>query len=214
MNTAINNVVEINFFILPVFVLYPSKGIAQETNADNIESIKIMTINLLFSEVDDRNKRLKRIADYVAANQIDVILLQEVVGGELVNTKNSADDLRDLLKDRHGLIYFERTAFETGVKNLLEVGNAILSRFYIVSWDDHELPKGGEEEFLGFDVKLPRRVIMTRLLMPPGFGEIDVFNTHLCAQCSTNDQEDQLDELFDYIEKKNKDYDRLFWGAI
>jgi maltose 6'-phosphate phosphatase len=191
------------FFILPVFVLYPRKGIAQETNTDNIESIKILTINLLFTEVADRKKRLKRIADYVAANQIDVLLLQEVVGGELVNTENSAEDLNDLLRDSHDLKYNERTAFETGINNLLEIGNAILSRFQIVSWDDHELPKGTEEEFLGFDVKLPRRVIMMRLLIP-GFGEIDVFNTHLCARCKPNDQEDQLDELFDYIEKKNK----------
>ena len=190
------------FFILPVFVLYHSKGIAQEINAENIESIKIMTINLLFSEVDDRNKRLKRIADYVAANQIDVLLLQEVVGGRLVNTDNSAEDLKDLLRDRHDLKYKERTAFAVGVKNLLEMGNAILSRFKIVSWDDHELPNVTEEEFLGFDVKMPRRVIMMRLLIP-GFGEIDVFSAHLCSRCSLNDREDQLEELFDYIEKKN-----------
>ena len=190
------------FLILPVWVSDHSRGIAQETHTDSIEGIKIMTINLLFSQVDDRNQNLTRIADYVAANQIDVLLLQEVVGGELVNTQNSADDLRVLLQDRHNLRYFERTAFETGIEDLFEVGNAILSRFFIESTHVYTLPWVTEEEFLGFEVKLPRNVIMTRLLIPglPGTGEeVDVFNTHLCARCRIDDRKDQLDEALDFI---------------
>jgi maltose 6'-phosphate phosphatase len=129
-----------------------------------------------------------------------VLLLQEVVGGILVGTPNSAEDLRDLLLDEHNLNYFLRTAFETGVTGLLSTANAILSRFEIESSDNHRLPWVTEEEFLGFDVKLPRNVIQTRLLIP-SFGEVDVFNTHLCARCSLEDREDQLDEVFDFIEK-------------
>ncbi len=192
------------FLILPVFVSYHSKSIAQETGADNIKKLKFMTINLLFSEVDDRNKRLRAIADYVAAKKVDVLLLQEVVGGELVGTQNSADDLRDLLRDEHNLNYFLRTAFETGVPGLLSTANAILSRFEIELSDNHRLPWVTEEEFLGFDVKLPRNVMLTRLLIP-GFGEVDVFNTHLCSRCSPDDREDQLDEVFDFIEKYQND---------
>jgi maltose 6'-phosphate phosphatase len=188
------------FLILPVFVSYHSKSIAQETDTDKIKGIKFLTINLLFSEIDDRNKRLREIADNVAANQVDVLLLQEVVGGELVGTENSAEDLRELLHDRHNLNYFLRTAFETGVPYLLSTANAILSRFEIEFGDNHRLPWVTEEEFLGFDVKLPRNVMMTRLLIP-GFGEVDVFNTHLCSRCSPEDREDQLDEVFDFIEK-------------
>lgn len=192
------------FLILPVFVSYNSKSIAQETGVENIKVVKFLTINLLFSEIDDRNKRLRAIADYVAANQIDVLLLQEVVGGELVGTQNSAEDLRDLLRDEHKLNYFLRTAFETGVSGLLSTGNAILSRFEIEFGDNHRLPWVTEEEFLGFDVKLPRNVILTRLLLP-GFGEVDVFNTHLCSRCSPEDRADQLDEVFDFIEKYPND---------
>ena len=188
------------FLIISVFEPYHSKGIAQETGADNIKSVKMLTINLLFWEIDDRNQRLRAIADYVAANKVDVLLLQEVVGGELVGTQNSAKDLRDLLFTEHKLIYFLRTAFETGVPGLLSTANAILSRFEIEFGDNHRLPWVTEEEFLGFDVKLPRNVILTRLRIP-GFGEVDVFNTHLCARCSIDDREDQLDEVFDYIEK-------------
>jgi maltose 6'-phosphate phosphatase len=190
--------------ILTVLVSYHSKSIAQETYADNIKGVKIITINLLFSEVYDRENRLRAIADYVAANQIDVLLLQEVVGGTLVETQNSAEDLRDLMRDEHNLNYFLRTAFETGVPGLLSTANAILSRFEIEFSDSHRLPWVTEEEFLGFIVKLPRNVMLTRLLIP-GFGEVDVFNTHLCARCSTNDREDQLDEVLGFIAKFQND---------
>jgi maltose 6'-phosphate phosphatase len=192
------------FLILPVFIAYHNKSIAQETEADNIKSINLLTINLLFSEVDDRNKRLRAIADYVAVNQVDVLLLQEVVGGELVNTENSAEDLKDLLRDEYNLNYFLRTAFEVGVPGLLSTANAILSRFEIEFRDSHRLPWVTEEEFLGFKVKLPRNVILTRLLIPD-FGEVDIFNTHLCARCSSSDREDQLDEVLGFIQKFQND---------
>ncbi|MCU0555867.1 MAG: endonuclease/exonuclease/phosphatase family protein [Desulfobacterales bacterium] len=191
------------FLMLPLFGSHPGKGVAQETGPAKIKSVKFMTINLLFSEVDDRNKRLRRIADYVADNNVDVLLLQEVVGGELVNTRNSAVDLRDILRDEHRLKYFSRSAFETGVPDLLSLANAILSRFDIEFSDDHGLPGVTEEKFMGFDVKLARRVLMTRLLVP-GFGEVDVFNTHLCARCSLDDREDQLDVVFDFLNKFRK----------
>lgn len=192
------------FLILPVFLLLHSKGIAQQTDTDNIKGVKIITINLLFSEIVDRENRLRAIADYVAANQIDVLLLQEVVGGILVNTQNSAEDLRNLLLYDHNLNYFLRTAFETGVLGLLSTANAILSRFDIEFSASRRLPWVTEEEFLGFIVKLPRNVMLTRLLIP-GFGKVDVFNTHLCARCSVDDREDQLDEVFDFIEKFQND---------
>ncbi len=190
--------------ILPVLVPYHSKGIAQQTDAGSIKSIRILTINLLFSEVVNREERLRAIADYAAANQVDVLLLQEVVGGGLVNTQNSAEDLRDLLLDEYNLNYFLRTAFEVGVPGLLSTANAILSRFEIEFSARRTLPWVTEEEFLGFEVKLPRNVMLTRLLIP-GFGEVDVFNTHLCARCSINDREDQLNEAIDFIDMFQND---------
>jgi maltose 6'-phosphate phosphatase len=192
------------FLILSFFISFISKSFAQETGAENIKVVKFLNINLLFSEVDDRNKRLRAIADYLAANQIDVLLLQEVVGGELVGTQNSAEDLRGLLSEVHNLNYFLRTAFETGVPGLLSTANAILSRFVIEFSNNQSLPWVTEEEFLGYDVKLPRNVMLTRLLIP-GFGEVDVFNTHLCSRCSPEEREDQLEEVFNFIKKFQND---------
>ena len=87
---------------------------------------------------------------------------------------------------------------------MLSTANAILSRFEIEFSDNQMLPWVTEEEFLGFDVKLPRNVMLTRIFIP-GFGEVDVFNTHLCSRCSPYDRKDQLDEVFDFIKKHQND---------
>ena len=87
---------------------------------------------------------------------------------------------------------------------MLGVANAILSRFEIQFSDNHRLPLVTEEEFRGFTFKLARNVMLTRLLIP-GFGEIDVFNTHLCARCSLEDREKQLDELLNFLDMSQND---------
>ena len=86
-----------------------------------------MTINLLFSEIENRDDRLDIIASFAAENNIHVIMLQEVVGGLLVGTNNSAKDLQNLLEG-YGKNYNLKTAFETGLPGLLAVANSILSR--------------------------------------------------------------------------------------
>jgi len=67
-----------------------------------------LTINLLFSEIQDRDSRLETIADYVKgyAEPIDIILLQEVVGARLSGTFNSALDLKNkLAQGQDGIPY-------------------------------------------------------------------------------------------------------------
>ena len=63
------------------------------------EQISVLTISLLFSEVMDRDLRLSRIADFVLEQErlgkpVDVILLQEVIGGVFVKTVSSSIDLK------------------------------------------------------------------------------------------------------------------------
>ena len=161
--------------------------------------LKILTLNLLFSEVDDRDERLDTIARYVANETIDVVVLQEVVGGFLAGTSNSAKDLEDMLEDR-GLNYDRRTEFEVGIPGVLEVGNATLSRCKILFELTKRLPKATELEFLGIDFKLRRNVQMTRIKIP-GFGRFSLYNTHLCAGCSFSEQEDQVEAMLDFIDQ-------------
>ena len=77
---------------------YPAS--AGQAACDDVASngrLNILTINLLFSEIATRDARLASIAEFVAVNRVDVLLLQEVVGGELVSTDNSARDLQEIL---------------------------------------------------------------------------------------------------------------------
>ena len=102
----------------------PGMGDARCNDVAEREFLNVLNINLLFSEVLNRDERLEDIADFVADNNVDVLLLQEVVTGVLVNTENSAQDLREILSKKHNVDYNIRTAFEIGLPGLLAVANA------------------------------------------------------------------------------------------
>jgi maltose 6'-phosphate phosphatase len=181
---------------------------AQNSQAAAIDSIKVMSINLLFSEIDDRNKRLKIIADYVAENDVDFVLLQEVVRGDLAKTDNSAKDLKEFISERHNLEYFVRTETETipipFISDFLRVGNGILSRHEIEYSDAKKLPKTSEfEVFDIYKLELKRNVMMLRSTLS-GYGPIHVYNTHLCAGCKMVERGEQLDVLLQYVKEKER----------
>ena len=193
--------------ILPLSLLVCCAAV-QNSEAAAADGIKVMSINLLFSEIDDRNKRLKIIADYVAKNDVDFVLLQEVVRGDLVKTNNSAKDLKEFIFERHDLKYYKRTETEDIPipfgSDLLRVGNGILSRYKIEYSDAKELPKTSESEvFDDYKLDFRRNVMMLRTTVN-GYGPIHVYNTHLCARCKTKEREEQLDVLLKYV---NKDFD-------
>ena len=163
-------------------------------------ALNVLTINLLFSEIDTRDERLAAIARFVAENGVDFVLLQEVVGGALVRTDNSAIDLQDRLADEHGLTFDSRTAFETGLPGLLTVANAVLSRCDILDQRVQRLPKTSELEIGGRTFPLFRNVTVTRVDLPD-VGEINVYNTHLCARCTVPERGQQLDVLLDFVDE-------------
>ena len=160
--------------------------------------INVLTINLLFSEIDDRNDRLKAIAEFAAKNDVDVLLLQEVVNGVLAKTDNSARDLRDFLRIKHNLSYNIQSAFEIGLPGLLSVANAVLSRCEIPYSLVHRLPKTPELEFKGHVFEVSRNVLLSRLEIPE-FGKINIYNTHLCADCKEFERAEQIDVMLESI---------------
>ncbi|MBW2142133.1 MAG: endonuclease/exonuclease/phosphatase family protein [Deltaproteobacteria bacterium] len=87
--------------------------------------LNVLTINLLFSEIPDRNERLNNIAQFVAdyAEDIDLILLQEVVGGPLARTFNSALNLKIKLAVM-GVNYQISYRMANGIPGIITVGNA------------------------------------------------------------------------------------------
>ncbi len=174
---------------------------AQPARCDDIVErgyLNVLTINLLFSEIEARDTRLDTIADLVSDTPADVVLLQEVAGGLLSGTANSALDLQGKLRDR-GRNYELHTAPETGVPGLLEVANAVLSRCEIDFKMVKRLPKASELEFKKHDIKLPRNVMMTRLNVPE-FGNLNIYNTHLCAKCNAAEMNGQLQTLLAFID--------------
>lgn len=162
--------------------------------------LNVLNINLLFSEVQNRDERLEDIADFVADNNVDVLLLQEVVTGFLLKTENSAQDLREILRKKHNMDYNIRTAFEIGLPGLLAVANAVLSRCEIEFSQVTRLPATSELEFEGQVIPISRNVIMARLKIPKQ-GNINIYDTHLCARCEIGEREEQLDELLEFVNR-------------
>ena len=161
--------------------------------------LNVMTINLLFSEVEDRDMRLNTIADFIktCGETVDLILLQEVVGGALSKTINSALDLKNKLTAEN-LDYNLSYRMANGLPGLLTVGNAILSVHEIRYTLATTLPFESEEIFRGVEIPLRRKVMMSRIDVP-GFGKINVYNTHLCAYCDPQERLEQTRVLMKFI---------------
>ena len=170
---------------------------------------QVLTLNLLFSEVEQREARFQAIADFLDGleDPVDFILLQEVVGGALVGTDNSAADLRALLEATTGEDYELRTVFEAGLPGVLTNSNAILSRCDIRFHFARFLPPSSETFEVG-DLSIPisRNIMMVRVKVP-GFGRLNLYNTHLCAgDCTVPELADQAEAATDFV----KDVERFF----
>jgi maltose 6'-phosphate phosphatase len=167
---------------------------------------RILTINLLFSEIKERPERLQIIADFVKkqADGIDVILLQEVVGGSLFQTQNSARDLQKLLAaSPGGISYYLNSRIEEGIPGIALEGNAVLSRHKIVLSLNETLPYVEVVELQGVKIYL-RRIITLNRINIANYGKVDVYNTHLCSECSPLGRLTQVDKLLDFIQTIKK----------
>jgi endonuclease/exonuclease/phosphatase family metal-dependent hydrolase len=183
--------------------------------------LKLLTINLLFSKPttslsSDVIPRFKSIADYIVTEDIDCVLCQEVVGGELAKklgltqTLNSSLDLKNLLGKDYELSYH----LANGIPLVFSVGNAIFCKKPIdIKWTVADtLPFASEVTINGTDIKL-RRVIMSSLLEAPGFGRLLLFNVHLCSGCPTEQRRAQIEEALEFIGKVKK-WARLLYGNV
>jgi maltose 6'-phosphate phosphatase len=165
--------------------------------------INVLTFNILFfSRLATVETRLEPLVDFLVSQEIpvDIIFLQEVVGGSLAlsDFTNSAKILQEKLSDR-GLEYNLKTAFEVGLPGVFYTGNAILSRCEIKYSIVKRLSRESEIEIRGRIIKLPRNIQMARIKIP-GFGQFNAYNTHLCSGCTANERGDQLSELFNFME--------------
>jgi len=182
-----------------------------ETSAHGLlldRSLNVLTINLLFSEVNDRQARLARVADFVAqqaeqGKPIDFILMQEVVGGLLAGTDNSSQDLQELLATR-GLDFHLSWHWSNSALSLISEGNAILSRWEILQTVIARLPLAAEDLSSEFQVPLQREIALHQVFIP-GFGPILVYNTHLCSHCPASERLAQIQAVADFVIQNETD---------
>jgi maltose 6'-phosphate phosphatase len=160
--------------------------------------LNVLTLDLRFSERTPSDETLSALVRFVAKNQVDVILLQEVIGGASARTKNSAEDLQRILATDHGADYDLSSLFAPGKPGGPAVGNAILSPCPMPFMLAKRLPRGDTMAFSGQPIEVGRDVLMARLEIP-NFGAIRVYNAHLCKECGEDARFEQLTELLDYI---------------
>jgi maltose 6'-phosphate phosphatase len=143
------------------------------------------------------------VAAWIAQEEVQLILLQEVVGGLIAGTEESSEDLQEMLA-QHGLLYDLQSSFETGVPGILEVKNAILSLCPILFSRSQTLSVVNEQTG---DIILPvrREVTMVRIDLPD-IGKVNVYNTHLCAGCEPEERLHQVDVLLAFVDEVEQDW--------
>ncbi len=200
----------LSFIILTAILLFSlsscSSSLQKDQNAAASEkkNLNVITLNLFFPELTDRSQRLEDFANFILQKHeegepIDVIMLQEVIGGLLSGTSNSSIDLKNLLADK-GLKYHLYYQLSNGLPGLLKVGNAILSAYEFRSTTYKTLPTTSEVPFNDIEVTLKQDVIMGTIDVP-GSGRINIYNTHLCAYCESDNRLVQIQAVMDFIEE-------------
>jgi maltose 6'-phosphate phosphatase len=195
----------VQIILVTVFAfLFSNRSFAWQSQCEDIVlrgHLNILTINILYSELVDRTERLKTIADFIieetdASEPVDVILLQETVSGTLAGTINNSLELRNLLSVR-GLDYNLRSRSVTGVRGILMVGNALLSRCEITCFESLILPFV-PETVANIPFPIRHEVQMARIDVP-GYNSIDVYNTHLCSFCPGSERFKQAEAMMLFL---------------
>ena len=174
--------------------------------------LRVMTLNLQFTRVWGRGRELDTLARYVAAREVDVLLLQEVSGGLLAGASSTADELRQILHGRFGLAFELVYAPASGVRGLFTVGNAVLSRCPVVRRAVARLPEVAELRVAGAKWRLERNVLGVEIATHD--GSVAVYTTHLCADCEAEDRSIQLARALTFLNRREAGRDRpvLFGG--
>jgi maltose 6'-phosphate phosphatase len=200
--------------ILLLFLPGASEGWQRQSVCNDIQergTINILTLNLLYAEINEREARFKTVVAFIAqqaaqGEPVDVVLLQEVVGGFLSGTQNSSQDLKHMLADQ-GLMYNLRYCPVNNQIGVLSEGIAILSRCRFLYTFAKTLPTVWETPSQGFDLPLKRRAMMGRIQVP-GVGNINIFNTHLCAFCDASERVLQSEALLKFVSEVER---LIFW---
>jgi maltose 6'-phosphate phosphatase len=100
---------------------------------------------------------------------------------------------------------------------LLSLANAVLSRCEIRYNLVQRLPKTPEIEFKGHVFEVSRNALLSRLEIPE-LGKINVYNTHLCADCEDFERVEQIKVVLEFLksleENTGDDYPTILGGDL
>lgn len=209
-------VVALSLLLLPQVTA--ARSWSEQSQCEDVRdsgTLRVLTLNILFSEYPLRDFRLGEIVRFLVESDghgepVHVVALQEVVGGlldellapQLGGTpvdRNTARELKNRLSSA-GLNYNLRIGLENGLPGIFSVSNATLSLCAFKGLKlVKRLPKVTEIEIGDLKVEVGRNVLLTRLAVP-GFGKVDVANTHLCSSCGPRDRSAQVNVALDFID--------------
>ncbi len=151
-----------------------NKGAADENKSP--ETLRVMTLNL-WNKSGPWQTRMRVVREGLAAADPDIVGLQEVLrletrstGSPEVRREEQVDELRNGLHAVYGPAHLMRRDEGGGMSFELWFGNAILSRYPILTHQVFPLP--------GADVSDQTRSLLHARVDHPA-GSIDVFVTHL-----------------------------------
>ena len=153
--------------------------------------MRILSINLCVSWTTPRKARLRALADFVRAEQIDVLLVQEGIRSCFVY-----DTIRQLAREL-GYDYFAKSTF--GWPLFWEFRVGVISRLPIL----HTYAWGHEVKQTSWVDAIPlpwRRRAAAVTVEPPGLGYTHLISVHLTsAPANEGERNEQMSGLLDWI---------------
>jgi maltose 6'-phosphate phosphatase len=173
----------------------PIDGDAQCDDLAKNGYVSILDLNIEWvREVNNEEPKLRQIADFVAKNHVDFVLLQEVTSRTITGRKNSATELRKILLKKHNMRYNV-----TAAEDIVSWGNAILSRCEITRTDKKNLYTRGNPNK---DKWALSRNVLLAVVSIPGYGNVNIYDTHLCSSdCGLTGRKLELDIALSWIKE-------------
>lgn len=131
-------------------------------------TLRVLTYNIHHGQGEDGVFDLERIARVIKSVKPDLVALQEVDKG---TERSSGVDQAAVLGELTGMhvVFGEAMPYDGG-----SYGEAVLSRWPIVSFEAHALPYQERQE--------PRSALAARVKPDSGLAELLIVGTHLCHQ--------------------------------
>lgn len=170
-----------NHIVEKVFLVKESNGEWVDA-VEQVLTMKVMTYNIRHGRGLDGKVNLQRIANDIQNSGADIVALQEV---DRFNIRSGFSDQPRILAKKTGL---DSWAFATSMRwGFARYGNAILSKYPILSTEEYILPGNSE-----------KRSIL-KCIIQIGEQQVTIFNTHLGLK--SDEREFQVSQITNILEK-------------